>query len=198
MLRAADQSRVDVLYYLAGELVEFMNGMPGGWPGGLSFLWWGLIAAIPVVIVHELGHAAVAARRLGADVEVTVGNAVKLAEVRLGQIHASVSAISQPGYAAGRATFDASRATAHDVFWIALAGPLASLVGVVATAFLLALAGPTGPVHDLLWSMTGAGAFAVVLNLLPFKAEETDGTKLWTDGRLALDALRVIQGRLPR
>ena len=182
---------MDILYFLAGALYDFMNGMPEGW----SFLWWGFIGAIPVVGLHELGHAVVAARRLGSNVEVTVGNAVKLAQVRMGPIQASFNAFARPGYVAGSASFDATRATARDVLWIALAGPLVSLGGLVVTAFLLSLAAPTGVVHDLLWSMTGAGVFAFVLNLLPLKPEESDGTKVWTDGRLALDALRVMRGR---
>jgi len=188
---------VDILYFLAGALYDFMNGMPEGWPAGFSFLWWGFLAAVPVTMLHELGHALIAARRLGAEVEVTVGNAVKLAEVRLGRIQASLNAFARPGYVAGSAAFDATRATARDVLWIALAGPLASLVGLAVSAFLLKLAAPTGPVHDLLWSMTGASAFAFGLSLLPFKADESDGTKVWTDGRLALDALRVMRGRPP-
>ncbi len=98
---------MDILYWLAGVIYNFMSAMPEGWPWGFSFLWWGLIAAIPLTIVHELGHAVVAAHRLEEEVEVTVGGAVKLA---------------------------------------------------------------------------------------PFKAEQSDSTMIWTDGRLALDALRVMLG----
>ena len=184
---------MDILYWLAGAIYDFMNGMPEGWPGGWSFLWWGFIAAIPVIILHELGHAIVAAHRLGADVEGTVGNAVKLAQVRLGRIQASLNAFARPGYLAGSASVDATRATLRDVLWIALAGPLASLGGLAVTAFLLSHAASTGPVHDLLWSMTAAGTWAFGLNLVPFRAEESDSTKIWTDGRLALDALRVMR-----
>src|SRR3712207_7695589 len=36
-------------------------------------------------LIHELGHALVAARRLGSEVEVTVGTGVKAAEFKLGQ-----------------------------------------------------------------------------------------------------------------
>lgn len=185
---------MDVLYWLAAAIDDFMNAGPGGW----SFLLWGFAASVPVVVVHELGHAIVAARRLGTDVEVTVGNAVKLAQVRLGRIHASLNALPRPGYIAGSASFDATRATARDVLWIALAGPFASLVGVVVTAILVSHGPAAGVVHDLLWWMTGAGVLAVVLNLLPLKVEEGDGSKLWTDGRLALDALRVMQDRPAR
>lgn len=180
---------MDLLYALAQTIYDFMNEMPGGW----SFLWWTFIGAIPVVMLHELGHAMVAAHRLGDDVEVTVGNAVELARVRMGRIHASLNVLTHPGYVGGSASFDATRATARDILWIALAGPLASLAGFLVTAWLLTFTASTGAAHDLLWSMTGAGVFAVVLNLLPFKPEEADGTKVWTDGRLALDALRLIR-----
>jgi hypothetical protein len=180
---------VDILYWLAQTIYDFMNEGPGGW----SFLLWGFLAAAPVVVLHELGHAIVAVHRLGTEVEVTVGNAMELARVRMGRIHASLNALPHPGYAGGSASFDASHATARDILWIALAGPLTSLVGLVATAYLLSHAPASSVIHDVLWWMTLSGAFAVVLNLLPFKAEESDGMKVWTDGRLALDALRVMR-----
>ncbi len=119
---------MDILYWLAGVIYNFMSAMPEGWPWGFSFLWWGLIAAIPLTIVHELGHAVVAAHRLEEEVEVTVGGPVKLAQVRMGR------------------------------------------------------------------SLTAGGAWASGLNLVPFKAEQSDSTMIWTDGRLALDALRVMLG----
>ena len=49
-----------------------------------------------------------------------------------------------------------------------------------------------GALHDLLWTSTLGSVFAV-LNLIPFTYQERrDGPRLQTDGRLALDAARVL------
>jgi hypothetical protein len=57
-----------------------------------------------------------------------------------------------------------------------------------------AVAAPAaGTVHDLLWGLvvTSAGG---VLTLIPFVFQERrDGPRLRTDGRLALDALKVVR-----
>lgn len=180
---------MDLLYSLANLIVEFMESAPA-WPLGLLYPF---IAAIPAVLVHELGHAVVAQRRLGADVDISVGSAGKLAQLRLGQITASIHALSHPGRAAGSASFDGSAARAVDVVWIAVAGPLASLAGVLVTALLFAAAPETGLVHDLLWGALLAGVLGV-LNLIPFAFQERRaGPSLRSDGRLALDALAVVR-----
>jgi hypothetical protein len=93
----------------------------------------------------------------------------------------------------GVAEFDATDATARDVLLIALAGPAASLVGTMLTAWALSACSPSGVLHDLLWAATLGGAFAV-LNLVPITfQEQRDGPPVRTDGRLALDALRVAR-----
>jgi hypothetical protein len=89
--------------------------------------------------------------------------------------------------------FDASRATAHHVFWIAIAGPLASVAGTVVAAALYSAAPASGFVHDLLWAAV-AGGVVGVLNIIPLKVQEKrTGPVLHTDGWLALDALRVAR-----
>jgi hypothetical protein len=89
--------------------------------------------------------------------------------------------------------FDASRATIRDVLLIALAGPAASLAGTVISAWALSAASPPGVVHDLLWAATLTGVFGV-LNLVPLRLQEgRTGPTFRSDGRLALDALRLAR-----
>jgi len=186
----ADYEDVDLLYGLADAVVRFMDSGPS-FPVVLLYIG---IAAIPVALLHELGHAVVARRRLDTEVEVTVGTVGRIAEVRLGEIKASVSAVGTPGRPAGSAEFDSSQATAQDILWIALAGPLASLVGAALSVVLFSTGPADGPVHDLLWATVAGGVFGVLLNIVPFEFQERrHGPVLRTDGRLALDALRVAR-----
>src|SRR4051794_14208217 len=99
---------------VARAVVNFMNSGPA-MPGALVYL---ALAAIPVTLLHELGHAVVARRLLGGEVSVTVGTAGRLAELQLGHIRVSINALSHPGRRGGVATFDASRARARDIVWI--------------------------------------------------------------------------------
>jgi hypothetical protein len=177
-----------LLYSLAESILLFMDSGPG-LPMTLLCL---VIAGIPVTLLHELGHAIAAHRLLGSEVEVSIGTVGKVAEMRLGEVAVSVHALSDPSRIGGSAEFDASRATARDVLLIALAGPAASLIGTFGTAWLLGQTSP-GVLHDILWTATLAGAFAV-LNLIPIRLQERrNGPVVRTDGRLALDALRVAR-----
>jgi len=180
---------VELLYDAADAVTRFMDAGPSPLGGLLCVP----IAAIPVTLVHELGHVVAGRLLLGPGAEVRVGNAGKAAEIRLGQVSATVHVLSQPGRLGGAATFDDSRARVRDVLWVALAGPLASLVGFVLAAILLSAAPATGVVHDLLWAAVLVGTFGV-LNLVPFEFQERrDRSPLRTDGRLVLDALKVAR-----
>ena len=165
-----------------------MNGGPG-LVVGVVYLF---VVGGPVILLHELGHALVAVKRLGADVEVTVGNAAKLAQLRLGQVNASVFALRSPLAPAGSASFDASRATARDVLWITLAGPVASAIGLVLSVLCFSAAPADGFLHDVLWAAVFTSVYGI-LNLIPFKLDDGDGAPFESDGRMALDALRVIR-----
>lgn len=179
---------MDLLYALADHLVVFMNDSPGL----LAGVVYVLVASIPVVLLHELGHAAVAQRRLGAEVDVTVGGWAEFARLRLGQISVSLNVLGRYGTASGVAKFDAARATARDILVIAVAGPAASLVGTVATAWAWS-ATTSGIGHHLLWAATAVGATAV-LNLIPLAYQERRGGATFrTDGLVVLDAVRVIR-----
>lgn len=168
-------------------IARFMDSGPA-FPQGLLYI---ALASVPVTLLHELGHAVAAWWLLRTPVLVAIGSTGKLAELNLGQISVSVNALASPGRVAGLAEFDASRARALDVLLIALAGPAASLVGVVLGGALLGAAGG-GFVYHLLWAATLTGVFGV-LNLIPFEfQEQRDGPYLKTDGSLALEAARVL------
>jgi hypothetical protein len=180
---------MDLLYEIAEAIVRFNDSAPS-FPIALVYI---MVAGLPVILLHELGHAVAAVQLLDEEVDVSVGEVGKLAELRLGQIALSVNALAHPGKAAGAAEFDASRATARDVLLIALAGPAASLAGTVITVMALNAVSPGGVVHGLLWGATVVGVFGV-LNLIPFRfRERRDGPAFTSDGLLALEALRVAR-----
>lgn len=177
-----------IVSFEIATIARFMDSGPA-FPQGLLYI---LLASFPVTLLHELGHAVVAWWLLRTPVLVAIGSTGKLAELNLGQISVSVNALASPARAAGLAEFDASRARALDVLLIALAGPAASLVGVVLGGALLGAAAGGGFVHHLLWAATLTGVFGV-LNLIPFEFQERrDGPYLKTDGSLALEAARVL------
>jgi Zn-dependent protease len=180
---------MDLLYDAAYALHSFMGASPG-FP---LFLLYIAIAAIPATLLHELGHAIAARRLLDSEVSVEVGTVGKLARLRLGQIETTLNAVSLPGQLGGAATFDASRATARHVFWIAIAGPLASVAVTIVAGALYAAAPPSGVVHDFLWGAV-LGGVAGVLNIVPLKLQEKrNGPVLRSDGWLAVDALRIVR-----
>lgn len=179
----------EALYGPAAAVMSFMDASP---PFPLMLLYLAL-GAIPVTVVHELGHALAARRLLGTPVHITVGSVGKLAELELGQISVSLNALTSPARVSGSAIFDASRARALDILLIALAGPAASAVGLLVSLALLGAAPITGFAHDVIWAATAAGVFSV-LNLIPFSFQEhRGGPSLQTDGRLAVDAARALR-----
>jgi Zn-dependent protease len=171
---------------MADAVVRFMDASPGI---AVVFLY-GVVTAVPVVFIHELGHAVAARVLLDADVDLSVGSTGRIAELRLGRITAQIHALSLRR-SAGEVTFGAARATARDVLLVALAGPLASLAGTVVCALLLSAAPTSGLTHDLLWCSVSGGVFGV-LNLLPFTLRDGSGA-IQSDGRVAFDALRVVR-----
>lgn len=178
---------MDLLETIAEAIVNYIdNG-----PGFLVTMVYVFVAGYPMVLLHEFGHAVAAVRLLGEDVQVEVGKVGKLAELQLGRIAVSMNAIGPPGQA-GVAEFDGSRATARDVLLIAIAGPAASLMGVLVTVFVLYAASPSGVFAGLLWAATFMGVIGV-LNLVPFRYQVTRRAPASrSDGLLALDAARVL------
>jgi Zn-dependent protease len=180
---------MDLLYDAADALYRFIEASPG-FPVSMLYI---APAAIPVVLVHEFGHARAARRLLDTEVGIESGPSARSHELRLGQIETTINAIGLPGQVGGAATFDDSRATARHVFWLAIARPLASVAGTIIAGALYSAAPASGVVHDFLWCTVAGGVFGV-LNIIPLKFQERrTGPVLHTDGRLALDALRVAR-----
>jgi hypothetical protein len=180
---------MDVLYGLAGAITSFMDASPGLISSFVGFA----IVGIPLTLLHELGHAFVARRRVGGDVDVTVGTSGQFAELRLGRIAVALNGLSDPTRRAGVARFDASHATTRDIVAIALAGPAASFAGFVVSAWAYSAAG-----GGLLWCATFASAGGTLINLIPMQLQERPGEPpVRTDGALALEALRTARGSRP-
>lgn len=185
---AIDVVGSDPLYDAMAWFVEFMDS--GSSWHVMIFIF---VGAIPMTLLHELGHALAARALLDAPVSVAVGSYGTFARLRLGEISVSLNAIASPARVGGSATFDASRATARDMLLIALAGPAASAAGLVVAALALAALPDQGIAHGVAWAAVLASAFGV-LNLIPLTLRERrDGPSLQTDGRLALDAARVLR-----
>lgn len=178
---------MDLLYAIAGVFFGFLTSGPP-LPWSIAAL---AIAAVPCTLLHELGHAIAARRLLDGDVDVVVGTTGKLAELQLGLVSATINALSHPLAAAGSAGFDDARATARDIAGIAVAGPLASLLGAFAPGALLDEVAMSGVVHDLVWAAVLVNVVGV-LNLIPIELRERSGSVSRTDGLLALHALRVL------
>jgi hypothetical protein len=157
--------------------------------------WMGLLAVMvagPVaVLVHEAGHALVARRRLGPGVALRVGRRGRSVTAAVGGIEAELHVLDVLD-TSGSVEFDASRATVDDMIAIALAGPAASLAGLVAALPLLAvMPGQDGLWHGLVWWFA-VGSGAGVLNLLPFRFQVArDDPVFASDGRQLADALAV-------
>jgi hypothetical protein len=178
----------DPFYDAAQWFYVFMNSASSWY-----VLVYIFVAAIPVTLLHELGHALAARALLDTPVQVAVGSIGRFAQLRLGEISMSLNAMASPARVAGSATFDASRATARDILLIALAGPAASAAGLLVAVPALAAVPEHGIAHGLAWAAVLASAFGV-LNLIPMTLQERrGGPNVQTDGRLALDAARVLR-----
>jgi hypothetical protein len=133
------------------------------------------LTAYPMVLLHEVGHAAMVRLRLGPDVPLRIS-------------------VGRPGPAGvdGMVEFDASTATASDVLLIALAGPAASLAATVLTALAMSST-PLGSVaHALLWGCTAWNVIGLA-NVIPFALRDAAGlVSFRSDGRQALDAAKVL------
>jgi hypothetical protein len=175
----------DWLYGPVAAVNDYLDAGPA-LPVALACL---AVVAIPATLLHELGHALAALALLDTPVGVAVGSFGRLAELRLGQI----AAAGAPVGAVQPATFDAGRAEARDILWIAVAGPAVSLAAMLASLAALSLAPEHGVAHDLFWAAAIVNAVGVA-HLLPLKLRDRpDGATLLTDGRLAVDAARTLR-----
>jgi hypothetical protein len=192
--RPVDVKTVPFVYDLAAAFAHFMNGAP---PLLLLVVLYPIVG-MPIVLLHELGHALAAHRLLGTPVRVTVGRRARFAGLQLGKVELELNAVGSLSGPSGTAQFDDSAARARDIVWIALAGPAASLAGTVLTAVVLGATQRDGILHAAVWTATSAGVVAVLLNLVPMQTVEPSGARLRSDGRLALDALRIWRTAVPR
>lgn len=102
-----------------------------------------------------------------------------------------VGSLLQPLGVTGVCEWEAGEATAADTAAIALGGPAATLVGLVATAALLGRTAPGSLAHAFVWQATAVQAFALVFTLAPLRYGPRDGSRgLPSDGAIVVDALR--------
>jgi hypothetical protein len=157
-----------------------MDSGPGLWSWAFALV----VVAMPVTVLHELGHALAARWRLHGPVRVAIGApALRVRFSALG-IDFAVAPIASPIGQAGSCSYD-GWPTAADTLVVALAGPAATAIGFVVA--LLALPPTKGAVHDLVWMAAMMQGVALVLCLVPFTLTPPG---LPNDGKLALDALR--------
>jgi hypothetical protein len=170
-----------------GAIQRFIDSGPQA-PALFGYL---LVAAVPVALLHQLGHAVVAARRGEAPVRASLRSTRHLLRSRLRRVRLTASLLAPSTPTGGPASFDAARASARDLTMIALGGPIASLAGFAAAASGLAWSSGHGSPHDLLWAATVVG-FIAALSMLPLEVKERhSGAHLRTDGRVALEAMRA-------
>jgi hypothetical protein len=179
---------------LTGIATTIQDFMKAG-PGPLWTLVCLVLVFIPVALLHELGHAAMARARLGSEVHVRIGGVGRIGTFRLGRLIVTLNAFEVPWRLAGLAMFDARQATARDILWIALAGPAASLVGLVILVIGYRHAPASGAIHALLWAAVAESVFAVA-PLIPLRLRERrGGPAINTDGMIALSALTNMFAR---
>jgi hypothetical protein len=148
-------------------------------------------AAVPLAMLHELGHALVAWRRLAVPIQASVGGTGTFLSIRVGRLTLTVNALTHPDETPDPASVAAARASARDLVLVALGGPVSSLLGSVIAVCALALAPKSGGVHDVLWALTVMGLLGA-LSIVPLVFQERPGgPRLRTDGRLALEAAHV-------
>jgi hypothetical protein len=166
------------------HIVDFMDDMP---PLPLVFLYAAVVGPL-LALIHEMGHAGLALWRTNGPVVVVIAAKRRLFALRSGRFHVEANQLVQCG---GLCAYDPSDASRLDHAAIALAGPLASLLGAAVTAVLWAHTG--GALHGLLSVATFGGILAGIVNALPLTYQarrRADAPRVRLDGLQALDALR--------
>jgi hypothetical protein len=176
--RAADDKCVD------GSLQAFDTWMNGGGPLYISAAAIVYVALAPVfVLVHELGHAAVALLRTDGRVHVQVGKTPATWRLRLGRLDLALNPyIPRKGGAAGFAK-PYGRFDPYSRIAFAVAGSTASGVFSALVVFLALRA------HVMLLVWVGAiGVYHSVYSLVPRKSAGPRG-----DGNALLEAVRRLR-----
>lgn len=166
------------------QFVALMDGMP---PLPLVCLYAALAGPF-VAAIHECGHACAALWRTSKPVVIAIAVRGFSLDRRIGRLQFTAQRISGQG---GLCAYDQTGLSSLEVALIAIAGPVASVLGAAATLVLALHTG--GVLHDLLWIATLSGALAAVVSALPlnYRAGKGDDTVIVRlDGLQALDALR--------
>lgn len=168
-------------------LIDRFSSVPG-MPALFLYL---AAAAIPVMMLHEFGHALVASRRLGVPIHASLGGTGTFLSIRLGRLTLTVNALTHPAESPEPAAVAEARSSARDLILVALGGSAASLLACAVAACGLLLGPGSGALHDLLWAAAAMGLLGA-LPMLPLVFQERPGgPRLRTDGRLALEAARI-------
>jgi hypothetical protein len=162
-------------------------------PGFPQWLFAQLIVLPLTVLLHEIGHAAAAAWRTQAGIELEVGVGPIAWRGKLARIDMEVRPLISPVGPAGAVSFDAAQATAKDVLLVALAGPAISLLGTVMAWVWFVSADEGTALSTLLAVAAATGLFVTVLNLIPMSIRDRHGAVTWrTDGWHVLSAAKVL------
>jgi Zn-dependent protease len=174
-------------------LLQAFHDLMDSQPGLVGWVFAQLIVLPLTVLLHELGHAAMAAMRAQADVRLEVGSGPVAWRGRLARIDMAVHPLVMPAGMGGAVSFDATRASATDVLLVALAGPLTSLIGTVFAWIWFASTPDDSWLSPLLAVAALTGLLLTVVNLLPMSIRDRNGAVMWrTDGWHALSAARVL------
>ena len=180
--------RPDALYGPAAAVVSFMDAGPG-FPQMLLYI---ALAAIPVTLLHELGHALAAQRLLETPRQRRRGlsRPARSARARQDLRVAECARLPRPRRGLGdlrRLSGTGVRHPAHRPRRPRGVGHRARDLPRDAAPFTGRRLAPRSALDGTLLSVVA------VLNMIPFTYQERrDGPRLQTDGRLALDAARVL------
>lgn len=172
--------------------LEFLREFIEARPSIPAFVGCAFLVTPPLTLLHELGHALASRREVGGAVKVVVGHGPNLLAMRIGDLRVDVNLwMFDPTRLDGYTIHDTRRATASNIFWIAVAGPAASLLAATVFAVAYSAAPTSGFSHDLLWTATLDAIGTAILCAIPMRLREgRNGREVWSDGRIALYALR--------
>lgn len=184
----------------AADSVQWVYDFLNEQPGLVAYVALTVLLSVPLLLIHELGHAA-AAKLLGArDVFVLAGGASPGVERNIAGIPTRVTPAARPWRFDGLMTFDPTGISHFGVTLIALAGPLASFAAAALTGLLMGERNPGSLLDDALAVATLNGCLGGIVSLLPITVTDSvDPARpaLALDGRVALDAFRMARGRPP-
>jgi hypothetical protein len=156
----------------------------------------GVVGVPLLVLIHELGHALAAVARTTGRVEVYVGREPAMANFRVGRVgvhlHPNLHGAARLGFCQHR-----QPGRRLDRVLIALAGPVASLVGGIVA--LLAASATSHFVQTAFLVLAALSFWITVACLVPMTYRKKGGLQaVDSDGRLILNALRAPRAEVPQ